>query len=370
MGTTADLEKRSRKVHSIMAKIKAKKRDTKISSATKTSKPKARPAVSVIVTVLNEEKTILLLLNALRKQEYPINELIITDGGSIDNTPRLIKEYAKAHPDFSLQFTIFPGNRSQGRNKAIEMSRNELIAITDAGCFPHSDWLGELVKAGREMMRSSSAQDILLAGYYDADPKTPFEEAVVPYVLVMPDKVDQYKFLPATRSVLFTRSTWEKVGRFDETLADNEDYPFARKAQKLGIQLGFTSKAKVTWMPRQNVPDFANMIFRYARGDAYSGAWRPKVFFLFARYILGGLLFLSAAVLFPLSLAFLFCAFIVSLSIYSAWAIRKNIRYAPHGWYWLPVLQIIADLMVMAGTVVGFLARMLRFRIIAPHLKT
>jgi glycosyltransferase involved in cell wall biosynthesis len=327
----------------------------------------SKPRISVIVTVLNEEHSILLLLDALRRQDYPIDELIITDGGSIDKTPQMIRSYGKKHPDLPITFLVHPGNRSQGRNKAIEIARNELIAITDAGCFPHPDWLKELVKKGQQMLVAAKTKDILLAGYYDAQAKNAFEEAVVPYVLVMPDKVNEAKFLPATRSVLFTKSTWKKVGRFDEALADNEDYPFARKAEKMGVTLGFTSKAKVTWLPRQNIPEFANMIFRYARGDAYSSAWRPKVLLLFFRYIMSGLLFTLLAILFP-HLVFIVLINITGLLIYFYWAIHKNYRYAPRGWYWLPLLQVIADHAVMFGTIIGCTAKILRLQIVAPHL--
>jgi glycosyltransferase involved in cell wall biosynthesis len=326
--------------------------------------------VSLVVTVLNEEDSIELLLNALRAQSFQATEIIITDGGSTDQTPQIIKHYQKKHSLFPLRFLVYPGNRSQGRNKAVELAKNELIAITDAGCVPHQDWLEELVVAGQKMLTKFATKDILLAGYYDAQPQNPFEQAVIPYVLVMPDQIKENQFLPATRSVLFTKSTWKKVGQFDETLADNEDYPFARKAQQLGISLGFTSKAKVTWIPRHTVSDFANMIFRYARGDAYSGAWRKKVLLLFARYAVGISFLLVALFFLKLSLALVSTFFVASFFLYSVWAIFKNYRYAPQGWYWLPLLQIVADLAVMTGTTQGFLARLLRFSIIAPHLKS
>jgi glycosyltransferase involved in cell wall biosynthesis len=304
--------------------------------------------ISVIVTVLNEEKTIVQLLESLSQQTLSVREIIIVDGGSVDETLVQMKEFAKTHPKLNLRIIQKKGNRSIGRNAAIKKAKSELIAITDAGCVPHLNWLEELDKAAQKI----DQKDFVVAGYYDAKPNSPFEEALVPYVLVMPDRVNPRHFLPATRSMLMTKSAWKKVGGFDEKLSDNEDYAFAHALEKASIFMSFAPKAKVSWIPRSNLLQFWKMIFRFARGDAQARIWRPKVLFLFARYIsalTGILLWLALG----LQLKILFFFYVVFFGFYLLWSIQKNLRYVPHGWYWLPLLQLTADGAVMLGTLNG-----------------
>ena len=51
--------------------------------------------VSVIVPVRDEQDSIRELLNGLLKQTRPPDEIVITDGGSVDGTPQIIEEYIR-----------------------------------------------------------------------------------------------------------------------------------------------------------------------------------------------------------------------------------------------------------------------------------
>src|SRR5688572_1847674 len=105
-------------------------------------------SISVIVTVLNEEDTVEALLNALLQQTVLPKEVVIVDGGSDDNTWNMLEIWKKkSELPFTLLTTQKPGNRSVGRNEAIQKTTTELIAITDAGCIPDKKWLEELLKA-------------------------------------------------------------------------------------------------------------------------------------------------------------------------------------------------------------------------------
>lgn len=308
--------------------------------------------ISIVITVLNEEKTIERLLTALETQTFSPDEVIIVDGGSTDKTLQLLKAAAKNNR--LIKIIEKAGNRSVGRNAGITLAKHDVIAITDAGCIPHHDWLEELAKCYRSA-RTKTDKKIVVAGYYDAQTSSPFTEAVVPYVLVMPDRVDPQHFLPATRSMLFEKTAWTAVGKFDESLSDNEDYAFALKLRNLpSIFLTFTDQAKVTWLPRTTLRSFWYMIFRFARGDVKAGIVRPKVMGIFARYIVMTLLSIYLLLISPV---LLIPVAVFLLALYCGWAVSKNKKYAPHGWYWLPILQIVSDVAVMAGSTAGLLSR-------------
>ncbi len=301
--------------------------------------------ISLIITVYNEADTIDSLIESLASQTIQPKEVIIVDGGSTDETWSLLQSL-QTSADIHLKVFQKSGNRSVGRNYAISQASSALVAITDAGCLPHPDWLEELGNAYFETSAS------VIAGYYSARPETPFEEAVIPYVLVMPDKVNPLTFLPATRSMMIEKKVWQELNGFNEQLSDNEDYDFAQRLRQAGYEIAFAPKARVRWIPRSDLLSFGWMIYRFARGDVQAGLIRPKVIVIFARYMLVGLLVTGLLLTNKVTSLLFLLGFL--LLLYSTWAIFKNLRYVPNGWYWLPVLQIVSDIEVMVGSVSGF----------------
>lgn len=294
--------------------------------------------VSLIITVLNEEQTIESLLDSIVSQTILPNEVIIVDGGSTDSTLNKIRSFSKKNKKINIIVKQKKGNRSIGRNYAISLSNSKIIVITDAGCELEKNWLKELLKI------YTKTKSTVVAGYYSAKPEDDFQRAVVPYVLVMPDKVDEKNFLPATRSMLIEKEIFNTMGGFDEILSDNEDYAFSKKLESKKINIAFARKAIVYWKPRKDLSAFYNMIFRFARGDAFAKIFRPKVFLIFLRYFVFIFLFFYSLKL-----------FLALICFYTSWAIQKNKKYVDSGWKYLPVLQFVSDIAVMHGTIIGLI---------------
>ncbi len=306
----------------------------------------SEPRVSVIVTVFNEEKTIDSLLKSLKNQTYLPAEVVIVDGGSDDATFKKLKSWQKKWSRLKVYYQ--EGNRAVGRNLAIKKARYRLIAITDAGCLPEKNWLKALVN------KQIEAQADVVAGYYRGLAKTPLEEAIIPYVLVMPDKIDPKGFLPATRSMLLTKKAWKKVAGFDESLDSSEDYDFAVRLKQAGLKMAFAKEAVVSWYPRTSLTDFTAMIAEFAFWDAKAGHLRKKVRFLFARYVF---FFFLISMLVQTRWLWWGVMFGLTMLAYVVWAVLKNKKYVKKGWWWLPILQFMSDFMVMGGTMLGALDR-------------
>lgn len=329
----------------------------------KQTKEKSRNhQVTLIVSVLNEAKTIELLLASIWRQTHLPDEVIVVDGGSNDNTQKIIENFLqKAALDSSgktkrliennfIIKTLPNASRSRARNWAIKHATHSLIAITDAGCVLQPSWLEKLLAKYQQTKAS------IVGGYFFGLPTTPFEQAVVCYTLQTPDRVDPKCFMPTTRSVLLTKQAWLNLHGFDEQLTMNEDFAFFYQARQEKVEIAFAQEALAGWLPRQNLEQYCKMIFSFARGDLQAGIVRPKVQLLFGRYLL---VVMAVAWLLARGVAPEKILLVLGfwLGVYLVWAIKKNAKYAPLGWYWLPVLQLAADGCVMTGSVVGLVER-------------
>ncbi len=303
--------------------------------------------ISFISTVFNEERNINQFLDSLASQSLVPSEIVIVDGGSTDKTVRLIQEHKLAK---KIKIFKKKGNRSVGRNFAIENSRGDIIACSDSGNILDRNWLKNIVLPFKDK------QIDVVAGYYKGKPANIFQKCLIPYVLVMKDRVDPKSFLPATRSMAFRKVIWEKVGKFNSNLSHNEDYAFARKLREAGARISFQEKAIAYWVPRNNLVQSFIMFFRFAYGDAQAKIFRPKVALIFVRYIL--ILTLILAWLLSKSNLFIELA-VILLVLYVLWAVMKNYKYVNHAQalFWLPVLQFTSDLAVILGTPMALLSK-------------
>lgn len=234
------------------------------------------PKVSVCVTIFNEnQETVNKLLNALNNQSLKPDEVIITDAKDYNNC-----------------------SRSKGRNIAIKKAKNEIIAITDAGCTPHNNWLEKLVKPfDPTSSRLRWATPSVVAGSYQMVAQNNFEKAEAVFLGVKPQDIKK-DFLPSARSMAFTKSIWKMAGGFPENLNDTaEDTVFNLNLLKVGAKFAVANDAVVDWYMPNSIYDFAMKIYKYAKGDVESGIWwhpvkkwqthNLKVLSIFARYALG-----------------------------------------------------------------------------------
>ncbi len=302
--------------------------------------------ISFIATVLNEEGNIEKFFASILNQSKLPDEIIIADAGSKDQTLELLTKLQKTSKIKNFKIIQKKGNRSVGRNEAIKRATGDVILCSDSGCVLDKKWIENIMEPFKD-----KTVDVV-AGYYEGKPRSIFEKCLIPYVLVMPDKVNKETFLPAARSMALRKSVWKKIGGFNEKLSHNEDYDFAIRLKKNGTQIIFNKKAIVFWIPRDNLFDSFKMFFRFAYGDGQSGIIRPKVILIFIRYFIVCFLIILYLVL---QQYFIINILLCLLPLYILWSITKNYRYVKHigAFIFLPVLQITSDIAVILGTTFG-----------------
>lgn len=315
--------------------------------------------VSFVTTVLNEEKTIGNLLDSLIKQTRKPDEIIIVDGGSSDKTVEQAKKFQANHPTTIIYIIVVKGaNRAKGRNEGIRKAKGEVIAISDAGCELEKDWLDNIIRpfSPRRSHRFTDVQPATIrgeyidavAGYYKPITTNVFQECLACYTSVMEDRIDPENFLPSSRSIAFRKTAWKRAGGYPENLDYCEDLVFARDLKDKGFKFVFAKDALVYWPQKKNLWQAFWQFFNYASGDAQALYWPHlrKIALVYLRYLLG------------IGFLVLWFLFIFGILGYLGWAVWKNYRYVKHplAFFYLPILQVTADLAVMSGTIKGLLS--------------
>jgi glycosyltransferase involved in cell wall biosynthesis len=313
--------------------------------------------ISLCITTFNEEKSINRLIESLLNQTRLPDELIIVDGGSTDKTLEAISSFQ--FPFSSKIIKLKNCKRAKGRNIGIRAAKNEIIAITDAGCVAHKDWLEKIT----EPFKNESVD--ISAGYYKMVGKTPMQKAMAVFLGVTPKKFGK-NFLPSTRSMAFRKSAWKKVGGFPEGRENSaEDTDFNYLAVRLSLKYARVKTAIVEWGMPNSIQEFRFKIYEYAKWDARYGTWwnpvqrfashNIKASLILLRYIIATIFFLYCLFVSPP----LFAYWIICLFAYLYWSFRKvknaykDNKVAVYG----PVLQIASDLAVICGFVSGIINR-------------
>ena len=240
--------------------------------------------VSVIVPVRDEEDSIRELLDSLLAQTHRADEIVITDGGSVDATPQIIESYRLKGLPVNLirSGAALPG---RGRNLAAAQARFEWLAFTDGGIRLAKTWLEYLVNKAAE----NQSTDIV---YGSVEPVTDtfFTEcaaiAYVPPPKPQEDVIARPRFIASS---LVRREAWAKVKGFPEDLRSAEDLLFMERLESAGYRAVFEPRAQVYWRLRSTLKSTFKRFLVYSLNNMRAGLfnqWQARILFRYAVLLL------------------------------------------------------------------------------------
>lgn len=172
--------------------------------------------VSIIMPLYNGEKFLKITLESVLKQTYKNWELLITNDGSKDNSPKIVEEYIKNNKRIKLFNQINKGSAA-ARNNSLKEAKGKYIVFLDSDDIWEDNFLEEQIKFLKEKNISlvfSSYRRINEDGKEILDP------------FIVPEKVS-YKDLLKTCSLTCLTSIYdrEKTGIifFNEELKSLRD---------------------------------------------------------------------------------------------------------------------------------------------------
>jgi glycosyltransferase involved in cell wall biosynthesis len=235
-----------------------------------------RGGVSVIIPTMNEEQSIVGLLEALAGQTLRPAEIVVADGGSTDRTRELVREFQhRSHVSVALVETE-RGLPGRNRNLAIARASSEWIACIDAGTAPRRDWLEKLCEAAA---REPEARVVF--GRFEARTDSFFTRcAAIVYVPAPGEAVR------STASCMLHRSAWELAGPFREDLRSAEDLLFFRALDAAKTPVTHAPEAFVVWELRPTLASTFGKFASYARHNARAGLAREWQYGVARFYVL------------------------------------------------------------------------------------
>ena len=229
------------------------------------------PSVSVVMTVVNEERHLRHAVERLLAQDYPGElDIVIAVGPSKDRTRDVADAIAAANDH--VHVVDNPSGRTpSGLNAAIAHSSSEVVVRIDGHAMVPADY----VRTGVLTLQETGADNV--GGIMAAEGTTDFERSVA-RAMTSRFGVGGAAFHvggepgPALTVYLgcFRRQALERVGGFDESMVRAQDWEMNLRIRTTGGVVWFTPDMQVTYRPRPTLKALARQYHDYGR-------WRREV---------------------------------------------------------------------------------------------
>lgn len=202
--------------------------------------------ISAVIPAFNSADFIADAVGSIRDQARPVDEIIVVDDGSTDDTAKIVQ-----HLGDEIRY-LYQANAgpSAARNRGIEAARGSLIAFLDAD----DQWTKTKIEQQLAVMEQNPAIALVAGDMAEIDSQ---DHTIVPSVLDKHDLLASFKdlhgspipnalalllktnFIP-TGTVLVRRTTIEEAGGFNTEIRYGED---------LGLWAMISARHPITCLP-------------------------------------------------------------------------------------------------------------------------
>lgn len=317
------------------------------------------PLVSIIMPALNEEHYIsAAIASIIPKTDEVRYELLVVDGGSTDNTARIVAAFAASNPRIRL---ISNAKRIQAAavNIAARLADPRSKYLVRADC--HLRYPDGFVERCIEGLRAKQVASIVVPMHTEGT--TCLQKAVaVAQNSKLGNGASAHRlpgwsgFVDHGHHAAFDRQTFLELGGYDEAFTHNEDAEFDSRLIRAGKRIYLDGEAAVTYYPRSSLGPLARQYFAYGWGRASTLLKHralPKVRHMLPVFVLLGCVASAGLATFHLG----FLAFpIAYVLVCIVWGFYLAVREREM----CPALSGLAAIVMHMTWAAGFLARLIR----------
>ena len=297
--------------------------------------------VSLICPIYNERDSVEDLIKSMLNQSKRPDEILFVDSFSKDGTDEVIKRYSGKNKKIKL--IQKKSNIARARNIAVENSKNDIIACTDASCVLDKDWLKNITQPLKD-----KSIDVVSGGYVAVSKGG--TEDYISMITVKPMKEwDEETFLPSGRSIAFRKKAWEATGGYPENIPIGEDTLFDLKLKERGFRFKLAKNAIVHWRGRSSLRKFIKQFYLYGKGDGESGIFKRLKKNLIAFFGMD-IFIVTVVVLFffyPFVSWILLALFVISFLLMGFYYLIKQKRAGCL--FWIPILMFLKRMSYFIG---------------------
>ncbi len=188
----------------------------------------SRPTVSCILAVYNGRQYLAEALDSIRRQSRPVDEIIVVDDGSTDDTVEIAERFGAPLRCIRQQ----NAGQSAARNHGVRVSRGDMLSFLDCDDLIHPK------KIERQLRRFDEAPQLALIDAYAQNfwsPEVPQEQRQLTGWQAMTHSDQPWPEFIATW--LFRREAWQCAGQFDENRRFAEDSDWHDRVRFSGMPM-------------------------------------------------------------------------------------------------------------------------------------
>lgn len=233
------------------------------------------PFVSVVVPVLNEERYIRPCLESLLYQgsrwgDGQRFEILVVDGGSTDRTRQIVAEMQTANPRIRLAH-----NSKRLQSAAVNLA--ERIASPGATVLlradAHAKYPEGFFATCVNTLTSIGVESVVVPMATEGEHGFQRAVAAAQNSLIGNGGSPHRRagascFVEHGHHAAFTRSSFARVGGYDETFSHNEDAEYDHRVSAAGGKIWLCAEAMVTYFPRRDPWGLARQYFLHGAGRA------------------------------------------------------------------------------------------------------
>jgi len=308
-------------------------------------------SISVVIPAYNSEKTIARTIQSLLNQDSKVDEIIVVDDGSKDNTSKQAEKY----PVKIIRKER--GGEASSLNAGIKQAKGDYVAIVEADVILPQNWLSSLLPELKGDVIGAGA------GLAAANPESLIAR-ICGWELELRYQKIKEKFVShiTSANTLYKREVFEKVGFYDESLINASlDADLNARLIEKGYKLVLRKDIKVLHFWK------TDLISYLARQLSYS-FYRPRqkkvflyptdksmVFFV----LLSGffVFFLFLAVFWLKSLFFALLIFVISIILRLRDALIIFQEKKDFSAFLLPFILFLRDVIILFGYSAGVILK-------------